>query len=116
MRCLPFRPFVFGLILLPVPVLMAQGKNAAPAAGYDRAARATLIRNTNVYVAADPNSQKLTEVSPGHEVVISERNGEWMKVFANTDAKDAVNEDQQPEFTDQEATSPISGWIRAKGW
>ncbi len=95
--------------------LSAQGKNAPPQAGYDRAARATLVHNANVYVAADLNSQKLSEVSPGHEVVVSERNGEWMKVFANTDAKDAVNEDDQPEFTDAEATSPISGWIKAKG-
>ncbi len=95
--------------------LLAQGKNPPPQAGYDRAARATLLHNANVYVAADPNAQKLSEVSPGHEVVISERNGEWMKVFANTDAKDAVNEDDTPEFPDAEATSPISGWIRAKG-
>lgn len=93
---------------------VGQGKNA-PQAGYDRAARGTLLHNATVYVAADAGSQKLSEVSPGHEVVVSERNGEWMKVFANTDAKDAVNENDQPEFTDAEATSPISGWIRAKG-
>ena len=110
------RSFVFGFVMVSTGgAMLAQGKNAPGQAGYDRAARATLLHNANVYVAADPSSQKLSEISPGHEVVISERNGEWMKVFANTDAKDAVNEDDQPEFTDAEATSPISGWIRAKG-
>ena len=116
MRSGLFRSLVFLFVIATLgSVLQAQGKKAAPQAGYDRAARATLLHNANVYVAADPGSQKLSEVSPGHEVVISERNGEWMKVFANTDAKDSINEDDQPEFTDAEATSPISGWIRAKG-
>ena len=116
MRSCLFRSIVFGVVLSSAgSPLLAQGKNAPQQAGYDRAARATLVRDANVYVAADASSQKLSEVSPGHEVVVSERNGEWMKVFANTDAKDAVNEDDQPEFTDKEATSPISGWIRSKG-
>ena len=93
--------------------ISAQGKPVE--AGYDRAARATLLHNANVYVAADPSSQKLSEVTPGHEVVISEKNGEWMKVFANTDSKDRINEDDEPMLSDQEATSPLSGWIRDKG-
>lgn len=84
-------------------------------AGYDRAARATLLHNANVYVAADASAQKLSEVTPGHEVVISEHSGGWTKVFANTDLKDESNEDDQPMFNDQEATSPLSGWIRDKG-
>lgn len=86
-----------------------------PQAGYDRAARATLLHNANVYVAADANAQKVTEVAPGHEVVLSEHSGEWTKVFANTDLKDESSEDDEPLLTDQEATSPISGWIRDKG-
>ena len=103
---------VFAVLACRVPVA-AQAKKEQ--AGYDRAARATLLHNANVYVAADSKSQKLSEVTPGHEVVISERNGEWMKVFANTDSKDESNEDDQPVFNDQEATSPLSGWIRDKG-
>ena len=83
--------------------------------GYDRAARATLLHTANVYVAADASAQKLSEVTPGHEVVVGEHNGEWTKVFANTDAKDDSNEEDQPMLSDQEATSPLSGWIRDKG-
>ena len=116
MRSGLFRSFVFGLVIFSLgSVLPAQGKNAPQQAGYDRAARATLLHDANVYVAADGDAQRLSEVTPGHEVVISEHSGEWVKVFANTDTKDEQDPDKEPELTDQEATSPISGWIRNKG-
>ncbi len=93
--------------------LLAQKQDKS---GYDRSARATLVHDAVVYIAADPNAQRLSEVLPGHEVVVSERSGEWVKVFANTDIPDARNEDQEPEFTDDsQKTQPISGWIRDKG-
>ena len=95
---------------------LANAQKGKPDAGYDRAARATLIHTVNVYVAADPDAQKVSEVAPGHEVVVSDRSGEWVKVFANTDIPDARNEDQEAELTDpNQATQPISGWIRNKG-
>ncbi len=92
--------------------LLAQSPNKA---GYDRSARATLVHAANVYVSADANAQRLTEVTPGHEVVLSEHSGEWVRVFANTDIPDARNEDQEAELTDTQATSPLAGWIRDKG-
>ena len=54
-------------------------------AGYDRAARATVLHAANVYVTADADAQKISLVTPGHEVVVIERSGPWVKVFANTD-------------------------------
>jgi hypothetical protein len=86
-------------------------------AGYDRAARATLLHEANVYVAADAESQKVSLVTPGHEVVVVERSGPWIKVFANTDVGDDANEDDRnkPEFSDEENVTPASGWIRDKG-
>ncbi len=60
---------------------------------YDKAARATVLHDANVYVAADADAQKISLVTPGHEVVIVERNGPWVKVFANTDINDDANED-----------------------
>ena len=68
-----------------------------------------------VYAAADDNAAHVTEVEPGHEVVITERNGAWVKVFANTDIPDEQAEDQKPEFSEDDNTSPMSGWIKDKG-
>ena len=126
MTCWPFRlrPANFGTfpaVMLPLVagvILSTSTRAQKPKdqmTGYDRAARATLLHNANVYVAADANAQKLTEVTPGHEVVVGERNGEWVKVFANTDAKDERSADDEPELNEEEATSPLSGWIRDKG-
>jgi hypothetical protein len=84
---------------------------------YDKAARATVLHDANVYVAADADSQKISLVTPGHEVVVVERNGPWVKVFANTDVGDDANEDDRnkPEFGEDANVTPASGWIRDKG-
>ena len=44
-----------------------------------------------------------------------ERNGAWVKVFANTDAADEQDDRSQPEFSTDDAPTPASGWIRDKG-
>ena len=76
-----------------------------------------MLHDANVYVAADADSQKVSLVTPGHEVVIVERNGPWVKVFANTDINDDANEDDRnkPEFSEDANVTPASGWIRDKG-
>jgi TolA-binding protein len=84
-------------------------------AGYDRAARATLVHPAIVYVAADDNAQHIAEVLPGHEVVVIEHNGTWVRVFANTDAPDEQADDQKPEFSTDDTVTPASGWIHDKG-
>jgi outer membrane protein assembly factor BamD (BamD/ComL family) len=66
-----------------------------------------------VYVSADNDAAHVTQVDPGHEVVISERNGAWVRVFANTDSPDQLGDDA-PEFSDNTA-QPQSGWIKDKG-
>ena len=80
---------------------------------YDRAARATLLHDAVVYVASDNDSQHVSLVTPGHEIVISERSGPWVKVFANTDVEDDA--ETKPEFGDDENVTPASGWIHDKG-
>lgn len=82
-------------------------------AGYDRAARATVLHEANVYVASDANSQRVSLVEPGHEVVVVERSAPWVKVFANTDVQE--DPEDKPEFGDETAPTPASGWIRDKG-
>ena len=101
------------LLLLVASVACAQKKPKDTMSGYDRSARGTLVHPAIVYVAGDDNAQHVAEVAPGHEVVVMERNGPWVRVFANTDQPDRQGDDE-PEFTDQGPT-PESGWIRDKG-
>jgi hypothetical protein len=93
----------------------AQKKNKGNQSGYDRSAKATLVHPAIVYVQSDDTSNHVAEVGIGHEVVITEHNGSWVRVFANTDADDEKYQaDDAPEFGD-DATPPMSGWIKDKG-
>ncbi len=98
----------FAVVCLPASA--QKGKKA-----YDRAALATVLHDANVYISPDANGQRLSLVTPGHEVVIVERSGPWVKVFANTDVADDVDEDSKPDFGEDENVTPSSGWIRDKG-
>jgi hypothetical protein len=110
----------YSAMVAPAVLLLVTGAaigHAQKTGNYDRNARATVLHDANVYVAADADSQKVSLVTPGHEVVIVERNGPWVKVFANTDINDDANEDDRnkPEFNDDANVTPASGWIRDKG-
>src|SRR5258708_36115997 len=95
----------------------AGGQTKAQTQNYDKAARATVLHDANVYVASDADAQKVSLVTPGHEVVVIERSAPWVKVFANTDVGDDANEDDRnkPEFGDDANVTPASGWIGDKG-
>jgi hypothetical protein len=102
------------LVLLATP-LLAQRK-ADNRSGYDRSARATVLHQATVYIAPDPDAQQVSLVTPGHEVVVVERNGPWIRVFANTDLADRTDEVDQTDFAEQDANlTPASGWIRDQG-
>src|SRR5580700_3749268 len=94
-----------------------QSKGQRQSQNYDKAARATVVHSANVYVAADADSQKISLVTPGHEVVIVETSGPWVKVFANTDVGEDADEDNRdkPIFGEDANVTPASGWIRNKG-
>ncbi|MEO6911670.1 MAG: hypothetical protein ABI158_12185 [Edaphobacter sp.] len=100
-------------LLLATGVAVGQ-KSKDRAAGYDRSARATVLHEANVYVSADVNAQKISLVTPGHEVVVIARSGPWVPVFANTDVED-TDDENKPEFADEDTVTPASGWIRDKG-
>jgi outer membrane protein assembly factor BamD (BamD/ComL family) len=102
------------VLLLPLPVC-AQKQPKDNRSGYDKSARATLVHDALVYVAADDTSQKVAEVTPGHEVVVIDHSGPWVKVFANTDTPDQGNPDNAPEFSSDKDPTPASGWIKDKG-
>jgi len=92
----------------------AQKKPQDKLSGYDRAARATLVHPAIVYVAPGDDAQHVDEILPGHEVVVIERSGAWVRVFANTDTPDAQSDADTPEFGVDTPTPP-SGWIKDKG-
>jgi hypothetical protein len=110
------RWMVLGLVLLATGFTgQAQRKTKKDLAGYDRAARATVVHPAIVYLAAEANAAHVSEVLPGHEVVVMEHNGSWVRVFANTDVMDEQGEGDQPEFSTDENVTPESGWVKDKG-
>jgi hypothetical protein len=76
--------------------------------------RATPLRITILYVAADPASQKMERVQIGREMVVAEKSGPWLRVYANTDTEELHTKDE-PVFNSSDTPPPISGWVEAKG-
>src|SRR5271154_4318417 len=106
---------VAAAMLLVTGAAVGQTRAQRQAENYDKAARATVLHDANVYVAAYADSQKVSLVTPGHEVVVIERNGPWVKVFANADLKEKTNDSEEPLIADEDNVAPASGWIRDKG-
>jgi len=104
---------IAAILLIPT-LLSAQKQKKDNRSGYDRSARATVLHTANVYATADTGAPPLITVTPGHEIVVLEHNGPWVRVFANTDAKDQEDEDTAPEFT-EDTPDPSTGWIHDKG-
>jgi len=112
-RALALVPIVvMTLVCAAVPV-RAQKKGTQlekPLAG----PRATALRVTWLYVAADLDSQKVDRVQIGREMVVAEKSGSWMRVYANTDIEELRNKDT-PLIGSDETPPPVSGWMQAKG-
>jgi hypothetical protein len=76
--------------------------------------RATPLRITWLYIAPDPGSQKVDRVQIGREMVVAEKSGPWLRVYANTDIQE-ISQKDTPTFGHDETPPPISGWMEAKG-
>lgn len=76
--------------------------------------RATALRETVLYISPDKNSQKVFRIQIGREMVVAERSGPWMRVYANTDIQEERRSDT-PIFGNNDTPPPISGWIEGKG-
>jgi hypothetical protein len=76
--------------------------------------QATIIRIANLYVQADESAARGGQIMPGRELVIVERSGRWLRVFANVDAPESRKADQ-PVMQDSQQVAPISGWMIDKG-
>ncbi len=105
---------VFCLALAPAQAAdkkdKQQDKTVKPMAG----PRATMLRETPLYVAPDVTSQKVDRVQEGRELVVAETSGPWVRVFANTDTEE-VDERDAPVFGQETAPPPVSGWMQKKG-
>jgi len=77
--------------------------------------RATALRVTSLYISPDKSAQKVDKVQPGREMVVADRSGQWLRVYANTDAAQVESSRDQPMVGSDEITPPISGWMEAKG-
>ena len=100
------------LILFALPLAAQKKKDnlQKPIAG----PRATALRVTWLYVSADVGAQKVGRVQIGREMVVAEKSGNWLRVFANTDIEEEHSSDA-PIYDTTEVPPPISGWIQAKG-
>lgn len=76
--------------------------------------RATALRVTWLYVSPDKSAQKVDRVQIGREMVVAEKSGTWIRVYANTDIEEEHTSDQ-PIFGTNETPPPISGWMEARG-
>jgi outer membrane protein assembly factor BamD (BamD/ComL family) len=76
--------------------------------------RATALRVTWLYISPDKNSQKVSRVQIGREMVVAEKSNQWLRVYANTDILEEHTSDQ-PVFGSDEVPPPISGWIEGRG-
>ena len=88
----------------------AQEKQVKPLAG----PRATPLRVTWLYVSPDTTAQKVDRVQIGREMVVAEKSGPWIRVYANTDIEELHTSDT-PTFGSNDTPPPISGWMEAKG-
>src|SRR3569623_501549 len=98
------------LFALTLPGQKKKDQIQKPVAG----PRATALRVTWLFVSASTEAQKVDRVQPGRELVVAEKSGEWLRVFANTDVQLERRADQ-PIFDTNEVTPPISGWMQGKG-
>ncbi len=122
---------MFPVSKLPVPtafvlvVAAALAATALPARGRANPAqqmqkpmagpRATALQITPLYVEPDPNSQRIDKVQIGREMVVAEKSGPWLRVYANTDIEEMQEQEDQPMVGGNDTPPPISGWVQAKG-
>jgi hypothetical protein len=94
-----------------VPTLAQKKSNLEkPLAG----PRATALRITPLYISPETSSQKVDRVQIGREMVVAEKSGPWLRVYANTDIEELQTKDA-PIFNTSDTPPPISGWMEAKG-
>jgi hypothetical protein len=77
--------------------------------------RATALQVTWIFVAPDRGAQKVDRVQPGREMVVAEKSGNWIRVYANTDIQEVSDKDAPIIGSPNDTPPPISGWMEARG-
>ena len=78
--------------------------------------RATPLQITSIYVTPSTNAQRIDKVQIGREMVVAEKSGAWMRIYANTDIEEMHNDRDTPMVgSENDSPPPVSGWIQAKG-
>jgi len=103
-------PLTLALLCAAPAVAQKKSNLEKPLAG----PRATPLRITILYVSPDPTSQKVDRVQIGREMVVAEKSGPWLRVYANTDIEELHTKDE-PIFNTNDTPPPVSGWIESKG-
>jgi hypothetical protein len=101
---------VLALLCAALPIA-AQKNQVKPMAG----PRATPLRVTWLYISPDTTAQKVDKVQIGREMVVAEKSGPWLRVYANTDIEELREGKDTPTFGRDETPPPISGWVEARG-
>jgi len=108
------RPLlIFGILLASAAMAIPQ-KPLPPVKVPQNGTLATLVREANLYANPDDSTGPIADILPGRELVVAEKNGKWLRVFANTDAPDTRQSDV-PVFGNEGSAQPISGWMLDKG-
>lgn len=107
------RPFALAIAL--AAAITVQGQRRPPQMVKPMAGpRASALRITWLYISPDTSAQKVDRVQIGREMVIAEKSGDWLRVYANTDIEEEQSSDE-PVFGSNDTPPPITGWIQAKG-
>ena len=120
-----FAPHAASLVLIAAIALLALLPAAMPASAQKKKGdqqekpmagpRATALRVTWLFVAPDTGSQKVDKVQIGREMVVAEKSGPWMRVYANTDIEELHEDKDTPMIGSDQVPPPVSGWMQSKG-
>ena len=77
--------------------------------------RATPLNITWLYLQPDTNSQKISQIHIGREMVVMSKSGPWFNVEANTDRERDYEDRDTPMVGGDNRPPALSGWMRAKG-
>ena len=116
-----FRRIAAGLVVAGLAVVFAVAPAGAEKQKKDNIVkpiagpRAAALRVTTLYVSPDTSAAKVDRVQIGREMVVAEKSGPWLRVYANTDIEEIQEQKDTPDFGSDETPPPISGWIEARG-
>lgn len=115
-RIFALRAMAFGMTLACAALPAAARQKRPPQEEKPMAGpRATVLRITPLYISPDTSSQRVDKVQIGREMVVAERSGAWLRVYANTDIEEQESDRDTPMVGSDETPPPISGWLQAKG-